>query len=426
MTARTDPAEPVPSSDAPDRGPSPEVRASRTSLFRRLRALAPFARHPHEAWLGLLVLIVLGAHLAICNMPKDAFIFDEAFYVPAARCLLRGEVCNVEHPPLAKALIALGIRFLGDEGFAWRLPSIAMGTLAILFLYSLTRRLRDRKTALLAAFLLSFETLWFTHSSIAMLDIVAVSLGLLALLWFVRGEWVWAGAVVGLSMLAKEVTALLIGILPLFALLQCPKALSRSALRQAGRVAFFVGASAFIVFMTGLQIYDSLYHTFPTAFAHVAHMLRYNRAIASPPLSDAVQPFQWFSGFTPSGYFVTFATISKDVKRTFVQYYGQPNLVVVLLVWLALPFSFPAVRRKDPNATLHTLLLLVPFAFFLGLAHWRITYPYYMLVCLPSICVLCATFLAGLPGRVIWVYGLGVVMWFLVWFPRNLLTLGVR
>jgi 4-amino-4-deoxy-L-arabinose transferase-like glycosyltransferase len=426
MTVSTGSPESARSADPVDRGRSPAARTSRGLSFRRLRKLTASAGHSHDVWLGLLVLVVLAAHLAICNMPKDAFIFDEAFYVPAARCLLKGEVCNFEHPPLAKALIALGIRFLGDEGFAWRLPSIVMGTLAIVFLYLLTLRLRDRKTALLAAFLLGFETLWFTHSSIAMLDIVAVSLGLLALLWFVRGEWVWAGAVIGLSMLAKEVTVLLIGVLPLFALLQCPRAISRPALRQAGRVAFFVGASAFIVFMTGLQIYDSLYHTFPTAFAHVAQMFRYNRAIASPPLADAVQPFQWFSGFSPSGYFVTFATIGKDVKRTFVQYYGQPNLVVVLLVWLALPFSFPAVRRKDPNVTLHVLMFLVPFAFFLGLTHWRITYPYYMLVCLPSICVLGATFLAALPRRVVLVYGLGVVMWFLVWFPRNLLTLWAR
>jgi hypothetical protein len=49
-----------------------------------------------------------------------------------------------------------------------------------------------------------------------------------------------------------------------------------------------------------------------------------------------------------------------------------------------------------------------------------------MLVCLPSICVLCATFLVELPRGVVLTYGIGVVMWFLAWFPRNLLTLGAR
>jgi predicted membrane-bound dolichyl-phosphate-mannose-protein mannosyltransferase len=391
------------------------------------RSPSGFARYIHEASLGLLVLVVLGAHLAIANMPRDAFIFDEAFYVPAARCLLLGVVSNVEHPPLGKALIAVAIKVFKDEGFAWRLPSIVAGTLAIVFLYLLTRRLGgDKKTALLAAFLLSFETLWFTHSSIAMLDIVAVSLGLLALLLFVRGEWVWAGAMIGLSMLAKEVTILLIVVVTLFAWLQFPKTLSRHALYHASKVGFFVSASAFVVFMAGLQMYDSAYNAFPTAFDHVVQMVRYNGAISSPPLSDAVQPFQWFSGFTPLGYFVNFADVGKGVKRYYVQYYGQPNLVIVLLIWLALPFSFPELKRRNPNATLHVLLFLVPFVFFVGVAHWRITYPYYMLMLLPSICALGAVFLAQFSRRVIVIYGVGVVTWFLIWFPRNLLTLSLR
>jgi dolichyl-phosphate-mannose-protein mannosyltransferase len=379
--------------------------------------------HFHEIGFGLLLLVVLGAHLAISNLPRNGFVFDEAFYVPAARCLLTGQVCNSEHPPLVKALIALSIRIFGDQGFAWRLPSILFGTLAIALLYFLTRKLADKKTALLAAFLLSFESLWFTHSSIAMLDIVAVSLALLALLVFLRGEWVYAGAVVGLSMLAKEITVLLLVVLPLFALIQSPKASTRGALGDALRVGFFVTVSAFVVFMAGMQIYDSAYGAFPTSFHHVAQMFRYNRAISSPPPADAVRPFQWFSGFAPSGYFLSFTDLGKGATRYYVQYFGQPNLVVLLMVWLAVPFSWPRVRRRDPNATLHVLMFLVPFLFFLALAEWRITYPYYMLVFLPSICVLVAVFLAELPRRVVLTYGVGVVLWFLIWFPWNLLAL---
>jgi dolichyl-phosphate-mannose-protein mannosyltransferase len=382
--------------------------------------------HFHEVCLGLLIAVVLCAHLAISNLPKNGFIFDEAYYVPAARCLLTGQVCNSEHPPLAKALIALSIKAFGDEGFAWRLPSILFGTLAIALLYFLTRRLAGKKTALLAAFLLSFESLWFTHSSIAMLDIVAVSLGLMALLVFLRGEWVWAGAVIGLSMLAKEVTVLLLAVLPLFALLQSPKACSRQAFRHALEVGFFVTVSALVVFMAGLQIYDSAYHAFPTALHHVAQMFRHNRAIASPSPADAIRPFQWFSGFAPGGYFLSFTDLGQGAKRYYVQYFGQPNLVILLVAWLAVPFSFPRARRKDPNATLHLLVLLVPFLFFLALAEWRITYPYYMLVFLPSLCVLVAVFLAELPRRVILTYGVGVVLWFLIWFPWNLLAFGAK
>ncbi len=387
----------------------------------RLRAVA--ARYGYELSLALLLLVVLAAHLAISETPRDARVFDEAYYVPAARDLITGIATNVEHPPLAKGLIALSILAFGDRGIAWRLPSILFGTVAILLLYLLTRRLADKKTALLAAFLLSFESLWFVHASIAMLDVVAVTLGLAALLLLVRGEWVWTGAVVGLAMLAKETMAVLVVVAAAYAALQCPPGASaRRTAREAGAVLFFVGVAAFVVFMAGLQIYDSGYDAFPTAFAHVARMVRHNRAIAAPAFSDAVHPWQWFSGFTPSGYYVTSTATGNDLKRTYVQYMGQPNLVVVLLIWLALPFSMPLVKARDPNAMLHVVLFLVSWAFFAAVAFARITYPYYMLALIPSLCVLVAVFLSRLPRAVILTCCVGVVLWFLAWFPVNLLA----
>ena len=391
------------------------------SAVARVRAAA--ARRPHEAWLALIVLFVLGAHLAIANIPRDRFVFDEAYYVPAAEAMIAGQPANAEHPPLAKALIALSILALGDHGIGWRLPSILAGTLAIVLLYLLTARLGDKKTALLAAFLLGFENLWFVHSSVAMLDIVAVALGLASLLLLVRGEWVMAGAVVGLSMLAKESMGLLVGVAAAFVFLRRqPGTPVRQALRQAGEAAFFVGAGALVVFMAGLQIYDSAYGGFPTAFHHVAHMVEYNRAIEAVPLSEAAGPLRWFSGFTPAPYFVTSTPIGKDLQQTYIQYVGQPNLVVVLLAWLALPAAFPLVRRRDPHAALHVALFLLSWGFFIAVALVRITYPYYMLVMIPSLCALVAAWLARLPRSVILTYAVGVVVWFLFWFPVNLLS----
>jgi predicted membrane-bound dolichyl-phosphate-mannose-protein mannosyltransferase len=379
-----------------------------------------------DAWLAGLLLAVVASHVAIANLPSNAFVFDEAYYVPAARDMLAGLASNTEHPPLAKALIAASIRIVGDVAYAWRLPSIVFGTVAIWLVYALARRLTDRRTARLAAFLLSFETLWFIHSSIAMLDVVAVALGLAALLVFLRGQWVWAGAIVGLSMLAKEMAVLLLLVVPLFTLLQAEKALSRAALARAAAVTFFVSVSAILVFLAGLQVYDSAYEPYPTAFHHLGAMLRHNQAIAAPPASDAVRPFQWFSGFAPSGYLLSFSDAGNGMKRYYAQFYGQPNLVVLLLIWLSLPFAIRSVARKDAHATLHVLLFLVSLVFFVGLAQWRITYPYYMLILLPSVCALNATFLAQFPRGVVATYGAGVILWFLAWFPRNLLTLGMK
>jgi 4-amino-4-deoxy-L-arabinose transferase-like glycosyltransferase len=372
----------------------------------------------------ILITLVFAAHLAIANLPPDHFIFDEAYYVPAARALLANQPSNLEHPPLAKAMIAGSIRLFGDHGFAWRLPSIVFGTLGVWFLYLLGLRLADRRTALTAAFLLAFESLWFIHSSIAMLDVPAVSLGLLGLLLFVGGRRVWAGVAVGLAMLAKEVAVLFAVVLTLFAWLDSPDPRSGDAVRRAARSGGLVTAAALVVFLAGMQAYDSATGAAPSAFDHLARMYRHNQAIAAPPPGDAVRPFQWFSGFPPSGYLLTFTELAGGAKRYYVQYFGQPNLVVTLMVWLALPAALVTARRGNRHSTLHLLAFLVPFACFFALAAWRITYPYYMLFCLPSLCALVASFAATLPRPVAIGYAAGVVLWFLTWFPRNLLTLG--
>jgi predicted membrane-bound dolichyl-phosphate-mannose-protein mannosyltransferase len=391
------------------------------SVGARLRPFA--ARHADELWLALLLLVVLAAHLAIASTPRQASVFDETYYVPSARELLLGIVTNVEHPPLAKGLIALSILAFGDRPVAWRLPSLLAGTLAVLLLYLLTRRLADRRTALIAAFLLSFESLWFVHASIAMLDIVAVTIGLWALLYLVRGEWVWAGAVVGLAMLAKETMALLIGVAAIYAWACGARDTAwRQAARRAGAALFFVGVSAGVVFLAGLQVYDSAYDAFPNAFAHLARMIAHNRAIAAPALSDAVHPWQWFSGFRPSPYFVTSTAVSRDLQRVYVQYLGQPNLVILLLTWLAVPVLLGSARRRDPAVLLHAAILFVSLAFFSAVAFARITYPYYMLVTIPSVCVLVAVFLSRFPRPVLVAYGAGVVLWWMAWYPVNLLA----
>ena len=80
-------------------------------------------------------------------------IFDEDYYVNAARVIDRirppagapyansplGTDPNSEHPPLAKLVIAGGIELFGDGPIAWRLPSVLLGTVAILGMFALVR-----------------------------------------------------------------------------------------------------------------------------------------------------------------------------------------------------------------------------------------------------------------------------------------------
>lgn len=64
--------------------------------------------------------------------------FDETHYVPAATDLLRGvAVLNLEHPPLAKYFMAIGIGVFGDNPIGWRIMSVLFGSLTMVAVVAL-------------------------------------------------------------------------------------------------------------------------------------------------------------------------------------------------------------------------------------------------------------------------------------------------
>src|SRR5689334_2273907 len=139
------------------------ARAMASSL--RAPALRPPALRGRSLALWLLcalVVVSLAARLAWlgepcrspCRSPTDhLLVFDEDYYVNAARVIAGirppngapyanaplGVDANSEHPQLAKLVIAGGIELFGDGPLAWRLPSVLLGTIAILGMFALVR-----------------------------------------------------------------------------------------------------------------------------------------------------------------------------------------------------------------------------------------------------------------------------------------------
>jgi len=118
--------------------------------------------------------------------------FDEVHYVPAARTLLAlARPANIEHPLLAKELIALGIWLFGDDPLGWRILSTLAGSAVVAGVFALvwlgTRRLRP---ALVASVLTLVNFTVFVQARIAMLDgfmAAFVILGAASLLWSMHG-----------------------------------------------------------------------------------------------------------------------------------------------------------------------------------------------------------------------------------------------
>ncbi|MFH8615171.1 dolichyl-phosphate-mannose--protein mannosyltransferase [Streptomyces sp. NPDC017979] len=151
------------------------------------------------AWLGpLLVALVAGA-LRFWNLGEpDAVIFDETYYAKDSWALINQgyegawpkdvdkEILKdpsavsiptdpgyVVHPPVGKWIIGIGEKLFGFTPFGWRFMVALLGTLSVLMLCRIGRRLfRSTFLGCLAGLLLAVDGLHFVMSRTALLDLV--------------------------------------------------------------------------------------------------------------------------------------------------------------------------------------------------------------------------------------------------------------
>ncbi|MFJ4686356.1 dolichyl-phosphate-mannose--protein mannosyltransferase [Streptomyces sp. NPDC088789] len=148
-------------------------------------------------WIGPLLVTAFAGVLRFWNLgnPKDV-IFDETYYAKDAWALVhRGFEVNwdknvnelilktggdvpiptdaayVVHPPVGKYLIGLGELVFGFDPFGWRFMTALLGTLSVLLICRIGRRLlRSTFLGCLAGALLAVDGLHFVMSRTALLD----------------------------------------------------------------------------------------------------------------------------------------------------------------------------------------------------------------------------------------------------------------
>ncbi|MGW4895206.1 dolichyl-phosphate-mannose--protein mannosyltransferase [Kitasatospora sp. NPDC004240] len=152
-------------------------------------------------WLGPLAVALFGGLLRFGGLGEpDAIIFDETYYAKDAYALWHGgyetnwsenanqlimtpgeavpyrsDAAYVVHPPVGKWIIGLGEQVFGMNPFGWRSMVALLGTLSILMVARIARRLfRSTLLGCVAGLLLAVDGLHFVLSRAALLDLVVM------------------------------------------------------------------------------------------------------------------------------------------------------------------------------------------------------------------------------------------------------------
>lgn len=414
----------------------------------RLNMKAWFAADKSTQWANLLMvqLIIVTLLLRLIwltNVPQSV-IFDEPFYVDSARVILgwpvpegqvyAGEPAGIDpnrgHMPLAKLMIAGSMVILGDNPVAWRLPSILLGTLAVGFLYLLVRRLTGRPwMALLAAFLLSFESLSFIHGRIAMLDMPMTGLLIMGVYLYLAKQPGLSGATLALSTLAKVT-----GIMGLIALVgfEILRFFLRKDQRTRGwatlaNLLVTIGSFTF-VFLALLWVMDLSYTRNQTPFDHLKQDYSIGTGLRDngPPQNIASEPWQWLLNENTIPYYTVNADVIVDNKsvrqNSLIAFVGQMNPYIIMMLPLALGYILDRIWRKRDTTSLFLLALFGATygqPLFFALFFDRISYLFYMLPVMPAICASIAYFLLDrrIPRLVPLAYCAAVLFGFAMQFP---------
>ena len=323
-------------------------------------------------------------------MQPDKLVFDEQYYIPAAKSILQGAGTDrIEHPPLAQLIIAAGIWLFGDNPLGWRFLPVVFGIIGLIFFYLICRQLKmTRKYAYLATFLLSFENQTFIQSSIAMLDVFSLAFMMASFWLYLKGRYITSGAMVGLAILSK-----LTGVLAALVIIVHWLLTDRTHWKRLF-IFIVVTLATFWILMPLLEF--TIWHKWLNPLTQVRFMLDSNSlaTFAHHPLDAMLsRPWDWL------------------IRPIILTYWIDPHYLAMISppIWaLIIPATiFIALKSWRPNNAAifaltwfaGTYLVWIP----VSLATERISYIFYFYPAVGAICIalsLAFSDLDNITGRV--------------------------
>jgi dolichyl-phosphate-mannose-protein mannosyltransferase len=403
-------------------------------------------RDPARA-IGLVLLVSLVLRALWLAVPEKGLIFDETYYVNAARVILGwpasahyvgsppGFDPNTEHPALGKLLIASSMLVLGNNGIAWRLPSVIAGMVALFAVFAITRDLgRSAWLPILVTALVSFDNLTFVHGRIGTLDMLVLAPMLVGSWLALRKRWILAGVAMGIALLIKITAIYAIGAVILYVLLTEGPAWWRARRRPGfddlrGPLGFLIITASIAI--GGLTLLDIWLSRFPSPIDHIARIVTYGANLRAPitvgicPEADS-RPWQWLFNECQINYFRSDITVrTGDVvtaKYATIDFRGALNPLLAGAIPLAALYTgWYAWRTRDRLALWAVAWAAANYLPYLLLAAFtpRIMYIYYALPLVPAAAIGIALLLikAGLPRPIRWGFLAAYLVGFVAYFP---------
>ena len=395
--------------------------------------------------LGVVVALGVGARVFHLDIPSEhkageGFVFDEKYYVNAARVIAgvpmhaidtyaaaspAGTDPNAEHPQLGKLIIAAGIKLFGDNPVGWRISAVLFAAAALLLLYWFVLTLGGSQwLALGTTAIAAAENLWLVSGRIAVLDIYCVPFMLAGAAFYLRRRPVVAGVLIGVGAAIKEFTFYAVLAILLLELLRLARWLFvglsgadfpdwRSALRRLGQPVA-VTVVTLVVFVSMLAALDRLvtpYHdghpvdrnqasicahlwAWSGPCNHIAFMDDYAAKLRSRngPKGIASYPWQFWGDVESADYYTVKTTVTTDHTVTSVDtvldYKGEIDPVVLVTAWAAILVTLVEVVRRRDDMSFMILAWIVatwlPAELASAIAQ-RTTYLYYMVVTMPAL-----------------------------------------
>lgn len=344
----------------------------------------------------LLVIVALLMRLIALNYPSQ-MIFDEVYHAFTAREMIhnnpaawewwntppRGFAYEWTHPPLAKYGMVLGMLLFGQNSFGWRFFSAILGAATVYLLYRLVINWWTKeKTALIAAFLLTFSGLHLVQSRIAMNDIYMLFFLLFSLLLASGKSWKASAIAFGFALSSKW--SAIYGLVPISVMFWTSrKNINFTSLLNFLRLGLIV---VFVYFLLYTPFFLSG-HSFSQFIELHRQMWHYHTQLKATH-SYQSQPWEWLLSIRPVWYFVEYK--ENSIANIYAQ--GNPFLLwsgLIALFWLA----FSKLRGK-----VSSLLTLLSYAVFT--LPWffspRIMFFYHYLPSIPFLCIALAVLLSQL------------------------------